>query len=163
MIEVHVESIRVSLMSDHRLVVLKETQGDRYLPIWIGQCEAEAIAIRLREVETPRPMTHDLLKNAITELGGEITHIVVSDLHNDTFFARIAVSVNRKSIEIDSRPSDAVALAVRAGVPIFVDEAVMNSAGIVPEEDLGEHEESEELSAFRDFVNNLDLDDLPLQ
>lgn len=163
MIEVHVESIRVSLMSDHRLVVLKETQGDRYLPIWIGQCEAEAIAIRLREVETPRPMTHDLLKNAITELGGEITHIVVSDLHNDTFFARIAVSVNRKTIEIDSRPSDAVALAVRAGVPIFVEEAVMNSAGIVPEEDLGEHEESEELSAFRDFVNNLDLDDLPLQ
>lgn len=166
MIEVQVDSIRVSLMSDHRLVVLKEIGAERYLPIWIGQFEAEAIAIHLRNVQTPRPLTHDLLKNVITELGGEIVYIVVNDLRNDTFYARIAVNVDGRLLEIDSRPSDAVALAVRANVPIFVEESVMEAAGIVPEEDLSEQEEEEEgeeLSAFRDFLNRLDLDDLPLQ
>jgi bifunctional DNase/RNase len=163
MIEVRIESIQVSLMSDHRLVVLKETEGDRYLSIWIGQCEAAAIADRLREVEIPRPQTHDLLKNVIAELGGEVAYIVVNDLRNDTFYARIAVNLDDKTVEIDARPSDSIALAVRVQVPIFVDEAVMDSAGIIPEDDLGEQEEDEELSAFREFVNNLDLDDLPLQ
>ena len=163
MIEVRIESIQVSLMSDHRLVVLKEINGDRYLPIWIGQCEAEAIAIRLREVETPRPLTHDLLKNTIGELGGEVAYIVVNDLGENTFYARIAVNLGDRTVEIDARPSDSIALAVRVEAPIFVDESVMDSAGSVPEEDLGEQEEDEELSAFREFVNNLDLDDLPLQ
>jgi bifunctional DNase/RNase len=165
MIEVEIDSIRVSLMSDHRLMVLREVGSERFLPIWIGQCEAEAIAIHLRGVQIQRPMTHDLLKNVIAELGGEIAYVVVNDLRNDTFYARIAVNVDRRLLEIDARSSDAVALAVRANVPIFVEEKVMEAAGVLPEEDLGEQEpvEDGELSAFRDFVNKLDLDDLPLQ
>jgi bifunctional DNase/RNase len=165
MIEVQTDSILVSLMSDSRVVILKEIGVERFLAIWIGQFEAEAIAIHLRSVEIKRPMTHDLLKNVIGELGGEIAYVVVNELRNDTFYARIAVNVNRKLLEIDARSSDAVALAVRANVPIFVEDKVMEAAGQVPEEDLGELETAEdgELSAFRDFLNKLDLDDLPLQ
>lgn len=163
MIEVNIESIHVSMMTEHRVVILKEVGANRYLPIWIGQCEAEAIAIQLRNVEVARPMTHDLLKNVIGEMGGEVSHIVVCDLRDDTFYARIAVSVNGRGLDIDSRPSDALALAVRVKVPLFVDEHVMNEAGIVPEEDIGEESGDEELSAFRKFLNNLDLDDLPVQ
>jgi len=166
MIEVTVDSIRVSLMSAHRIVVLKEVDDERYLPIWIGPYEAEAIALRLRDVQTPRPLTHDLICNVIEDLGAEVTHIVVTELRDDTFYARIGVRVEDKTMDIDSRPSDAIAIAVRARVPIFVAEEVMVAAGIVPESDIshnGDQAEDEELSAFRDFVNTLDLDDLPLQ
>jgi bifunctional DNase/RNase len=164
MIEVTVDSIRVSLMSAHRIVVLKVVGDERYLPIWIGPFEAEAIALRLRDVCTPRPLTHDLVCNIIEDLGGEITHIVVVALRDDTFYAKIGVQVDGTKTSIDSRPSDAIAVAVRAGVPIYVSEEVMEAAGIVPEDDISETGETEEeLSAFRDFVNTLDLDDLPLQ
>jgi len=161
MVEVKVESIQVSLMSEHRVILLKEVNADRILPIFIGPYEAEAIAIRLRDIELPRPLTHDLLNNVIAEMGGEISHITVNDLRNDTFYARISVNLNGQRLEIDSRPSDAIALAVRADVPIFVEEEVM-AEGIVPEEDISEADD-EALSVFRDFVNTLDLDDMPLQ
>jgi bifunctional DNase/RNase len=150
-------------MSEHRVVILKDLSSDRFLPIWIGRYEAEAIAIRLQNIEVPRPMTHDLLANAIIEMGGEITHVLVSDLRNDTFFAKIDVKINGQSVEIDSRPSDAIALAVRANASIFVEEHVMEEAGIVPETDVTEAMDDEGLSAFRDFINTLDLDDLPVQ
>ena len=163
MIEVKIDSIRASLMSEHRVVILKDLSSDRFLPIWIGRYEAEAIAIRLQNIEVPRPMTHDLLANAIVEMGGEITHVLVSDLRNDTFFAKIDVKINGQSVEIDSRPSDAIALAVRANASIFVEEHVMEEAGIVPETDVTEAMDDEGLSAFRDFINTLDLDDLPVQ
>jgi bifunctional DNase/RNase len=163
MIEVKVDSIRASLMSEHRVVILKEINADRYLTIWIGPYEADAIAIRLRNIEVARPLTHDLLNNVITELDGEVSHITVNDLRNDTFYARITVNLNGQQLEIDSRPSDAIALAVRANVPIFVEESVMAQAGITPEEDITEDADDESLSAFRDFINNLNLDDLPLQ
>ncbi len=163
MIEVKVDSIRASLMSEHRLVTLKEVNADRYLPIWIGPYEADAITIRLRNIEVARPLTHDLLKNVITEMGGEISHITVNDLRNDTFYARITVNLDGRQVEIDSRPSDAIALAVRASIPIYVEEEVMARAGITPEADISEDMGEEELSAFRDFVNSLNLDDLPLQ
>jgi bifunctional DNase/RNase len=163
MIEVKVDSIRASLMSEHRVVILKDLNADRYLPIWIGPYEAEAIALRLQNREVARPLTHDLLNNVIAELGGEISHIVVTALRNDTFYSLIAVSLNGGRLEIDSRPSDAIALAVRANVPIFVDESVMAEAGIVPERDVTEETEDEALSAFRDFIDALDLDDLPVQ
>ena len=165
MIEVSIESVRVSLMSEHRLVILKQVGSDRHLPIWIGQCEAEAIAIQMRNIEVTRPLTHDLLKNVITEMGGRVAHIIVSDLdQNDVFHARVVVDMDGRLVEIDSRPSDALALAVRVDVPIFVDEKVMAEAGIVRERDLsdGSGDEDTELSAFREFVDNLDLDDLPL-
>jgi hypothetical protein len=163
MIEVKVDSIRASLMSEHRVIILKEINAERYLPIWIGPYEAEAIALRLQNREVPRPLTHDLLNNVITDLGGEVSHITVSDLRNDTFYGRITVNLNGRRVEIDSRPSDAIALAVRAEVPIFVDEDVMAQAGIIPETDVAEEADDEELSAFRDFIEGLDLDDLPLQ
>ena len=163
MVKVKIESIRASLMSEHRLVVLKDVNSERLLPIWIGRCEAEAIAIRLQNVEILRPLTHDLLNNAITEMGGQVSHITVNDLRNNTFYAQIAVNLNGRSVEIDSRPSDAIALAVRANATIFVAEHVMAEASIVPEPDIVEATDNKELSAFRDFVNTLDLDDLPVQ
>jgi bifunctional DNase/RNase len=163
MIEVKIDSIRASLMSEHRVVILKDLSSERFLPIWIGRYEAEAIAIRLQNIEVPRPMTHDLLANSINEMGGEISHVLVSDLRNDTFFAKINVQINGQSVEIDSRPSDAIALAVRANAAIFVEEHVMEEAGIVPETDVTEAMDDEGLSAFRDFIDTLDLDDLPVQ
>jgi len=163
MIEVEVQSIRVSLTTEDRVILLKELESERILPIFIGPCEADAIALRLRDVEMRRPLTHDLLKNVITELEGEVLHINVNDLRGNTFYALITVQVDGKEVKIDSRPSDAIALAVRAEVPIYVEESVMEEAGITPEPDLGEAEEGEDLSAFRDFIDNLDLDDLPIQ
>ncbi len=167
MIEVIIDSIRVSLMSQHRIVVLKDSVGDRYLPIWIGPCEADAITIELQDMPPQRPLTHDLLKSVIRELGGKVVQIVISDLRNDVYYARIVVDVSGKQMEVDSRPSDAIALAVRAKVPIFVSEAVMDKAAIEPDEDVeaeGPPREDEmetgQLSAFQDFVNTLDLDDL---
>jgi hypothetical protein len=172
MIEVVIDSIRVSLMSQHRIVVLKDVNSDRYLPIWIGPFEADAITIELQEMPPPRPMTHDLLKSVIRELGGRVVHVLVSDLRNDVYYARIVVEVNGKQVEIDSRSSDAIALAVRVKAPIFVADTVMEKAAIEPDEDVesdiieegseaGDEDETvdeEKLSAFADFVNSLDLD-----
>lgn len=161
MVEVTIDSIRVSLVSPQRLVILKDLDQERFLPIWIGPFEAEAITIKLQDVDVKRPMTHDLLNKFISELGGVVSHVLVNDLRNDTYFARIIVGVDGETMEIDSRPSDAMALAVRASVPIFVAEEVMDKASITPEDDQSEIEgESEDLSAFRDFVNTLNLDDL---
>jgi bifunctional DNase/RNase len=164
MIQVTIDSIRVSLMTQHRVVVLKEADSDRYLPIWIGPFEADAITIQLQGVQVPRPLTHDLLKSVIRELGVQVSHVLVSELRNDTFFAQIVVDVNGTSMEIDSRPSDAIALAVRVGAPIFVADKVMSLASITPEEEITEDaitpEEAEGLTVFRDFVDSLDLDDL---
>ena len=166
MVEVSVDSIRVSLMTQHRVVVLKETDSDRYLPIWIGPFEADAITIQLQGVQVPRPLTHDLLKSFIRELGIKVSHVLVSELRNDTFFARIVIDVDGDSMEIDSRPSDAIALAVRVGAPIFVSEQVMGLASITPEEEITAEteattsQEAENLAVFRDFVESLDLDDL---
>jgi uncharacterized protein len=171
MVEVIIDSIRVSLMTQHRVVVLKDTNTDRYLPIWIGPFEAEAITVELQEMPQPRPFTHDLIKSVIGELGGKVVHVLINELRNDIFYARLVVEVNGRQVEIDSRPSDAIAVAVRAKSPIFVAESVMARAGIEPDEDVeqeiadGEASgkrpvEEGRLSAFADFVNSLDLDDL---
>lgn len=160
MVEVKIESIRVSLMSQHRVVILKEIDSNRYLPIWIDAFVAEAITIHLQEQPVTRPLTHDLAMRFLEELGAKLEKVVVTDLHNDTFFARAHLRLaNGKEIDIDSRPSDAIALAVRAACKIFVKDDVMDRAGVVPDE-----EEStvpdEELGAFKDFLGSLDLDDL---
>ena len=161
MIEVEIDSIRVSLMSEHRVVVLKAIDQELFLPIWIGPYEAEAIAIRLKEVDISRPLTHDLLNNVIGEMGGDISHILVNELQDDTFYALIGVKLDGRLLEIDSRPSDAIALAVRSGAKIFVSEDVMERASITPGADISEDAgEEEDLSAFREFVEGLDLDDL---
>lgn len=167
MIEVIIDSIRVSLMSQYRVVILKDTATDRFLPIWIGPCEADAITVELQEMPPQRPLTHDLLRSMIRELGGNVVHILISDLRSDVYYARIVVEVNGKQLEVDSRPSDAIALAVRAKAPIFVADTVMERAAIEPEEDVESAPppptaapEDTSLSAFQDFVNSLDLDDL---
>ena len=166
MIEVTIDSIRVSLMSQHRIVILKDTHSDRYLPIWIGPCEADAITVELQEVEVSRPLTHDLLKSMITEMGAEVEQIIINDLRNDVFYARIVVNLNGRRLEIDSRPSDAIALAVRVRVPIFVEETVMERAANTPEQEVDSEPQTnsdtpdDRLSIFKDFVDTLDLDDL---
>ncbi len=173
MIEMVVESVRVNLQTYQRVVVLKEKASDRYLPIWIGSNEADAIVIQLQNVAVPRPQTHDLLKSVILELGAKVTKIVVNDLADDVFYARILIDFDGRHVEVDSRPSDAIALAVRLKVPIFVEEAVLEKAAITLDADAIEgageraetkppevkEEELKKLSAFREFINTLDLDD----
>ncbi len=158
MIQVTVDSIRASLMSQHRVVILKDVDSERYLPIWIGPFEAEAITLELQQVELARPLTHDLLKAVITKLGAKVSHVLVNDLHDDTFYARLVLDNNGRPLEIDARPSDSIALAVRAKAPIFVAEAVMEKAAIMPDEGIGSSDK-ETLSVFRDFVETLDLDE----
>lgn len=162
MIEVKIAGIQVSLMSQHRVVLLKELGAERYLPIWIGPYEAEALSLELQQISVARPLTHDLLKNVIEAMGGVVQYIVVSELRDDTFYARIVISLDGRIIEVDSRPSDAMNLAVRTQAPIYVAEEVMEQAGVVPERDLGAEGGEEEESAFDEFLRGLNLDDLPI-
>ncbi len=175
MIEMAIDSIRVSLMNYQRVVILKEKTADRYLPIWIGPAEADAIAVKLQGVGVPRPLTHDLLSSVIDALGASVRSITVSDLKNDTFYAKITLNVDGRQMEIDSRPSDALALAVRVEAPVYVDESVLDKAGILLDKDTGKplstgndgldvgkkvsDEEMGKLSAFRDFIDTLDWED----
>ena len=164
MIEVIIDSIRISLVSQHRIVMLKEMDNERQLPIWIGPCEADAITIELQDVKVARPGTHDLLKNVIAEMGGKVSHVLIKALSDGVFYASLFVDVNEELREIDCRSSDAIALAVRVKSPIFINEDVMNEAGILPEQDIQEAEQAsaetdaESLDAFSDFVDSLDLD-----
>ena len=181
MIETVVESIRVSLVTQTRVVILKEVGGDRHLPIWIGAYEAEAIAMELQGVTASRPLPYDLMRSIISDLGSEVERVVISQVIDDVFHARIVVSQNGKSIEIDSRSSDAIALAVRVKVPILVADEIMEQAGVEVDADTDDEPvarpagareagrgsepekpspaEEEKLSVFRDFINSLDLDD----
>jgi len=181
MIEMTIDSIRVSLMNYQRVVILKEKMAERYLPIWIGPAEADAIAVKLQGVSVPRPLTHDLLSSVIDTLGATVESIIVSDLKNDTFYARIILNVDGGQVEVDSRPSDALALAVRVGAPIYAEEEVLDKAGILLDQETGKpilqgkdegeaggegkkdkkvsEEELERMSAFYDFINTLDLED----
>ena len=136
MIEVAIDSVRVSLMSAQRLVVLRDMNADRYLPIWVGPYEAEAITVALQEIEIARPLTHDLLKNVFTAFNAQIRRVEIVALRDEIFFGNIVVEVAGQIINVDSRPSDAIALAVRAHVPILVDPSVMTQAGITPEQDI---------------------------
>jgi len=178
MIEMTIDSIRVSLMNYQRVVILEEKEAEeavkRYLPIWIGPAEADAIAVKLQSVTVPRPLTHDLLSSVIDTLGATIDSIVVSDLKNDTFYAKIILNVDGGKIEVDSRPSDALALAVRVDAPIYAEEAVLDKAAIQLDKETGKpiptergeaggkrvsEEEMKRLSAFRDFIDTLDWED----
>ncbi len=167
MVEVVIDSIRVSLMSQQRIVILREVDDDRYLPIWIGTPEADSITIALQEVEVSRPLTHDLVKNIFTSLNAQVLRVEVIALRDDTFYGNIVVELDGRTVNIDSRPSDALAVAVRTHVPIMVNRSVMDTAGIIPEEDMQEEGEeifdapeagSERLSVFEDFLENLETD-----
>lgn len=185
MVEVVIDSIRVSLMSQQRMVILREMNNERFLAIWIGTYEADAITLALQEMEVARPLTWDLLKSVIGALGGRVVRVEVVSLREDTFYGNIVIEVNGRQIDVDSRPSDALALAVRTKTPIYVARSVMKSAGITPEEDLqaapsaesgpepespvsppaaaqSEPEEgSDRLSIFEDFLTKLDKGDKP--
>lgn len=172
MIEVQIDSVRVHLMTPNRLVVLKQVNSERYLPIWVGPYEAEAITIALQEVEMSRPLTHDLLKNVFHALNARITRVEVVKLENDTYFGTIVADVDGREVRVDSRSSDAIALAVRAHVPILVHPSVMEKASITPEDDMPEEgtqpeksepapltqEGVERLSVFQNFLDKLDFD-----
>jgi uncharacterized protein len=162
MIEVEINSIRVNLISQHRIVLLKDIHAERYLPIWIGQYEADAITTELHEKRPhQRPLTHDLLKNVIEEMGGRIVHILINDMRKEIFFARLVVEVKGENIEIDSRPSDAIAIAVRAKAPIFVAEVVMEKSAVEPEEEIDMDEESSLSERRLSFGRSTSSDDLP--
>ena len=161
MVEVAIDSIRVSLMSQHRIVILKDIDSDRFLPIWIGPYEAEAITVSLQQMEVSRPLTHDLLRSVLNSLGAEILRVDITELQDDVFFARIVLQVDGQELEIDSRPSDALALSVRAHVPVFVSEDVMQEAASVPEDEFSAQDDGDErLEIFKDFVETLDLEDM---
>jgi bifunctional DNase/RNase len=174
MIEVQIDSVRVHLMTPQRLVVLKQAGSDRYLPIWVGPYEAEAITVALQEVEMSRPLTHDLLKNVFNAFNARIIRIEIVKLQNDIFYGNIVAEADGRELQIDSRPSDAIALSVRAHVPILVHRSVMDEAGILPDEDMADEKEApqrsepaplskegaERLSVFEDFLGKLDLNQL---
>lgn len=158
MIEVKVETIRARLDGLERLVLLKQIDQERQLPIFVGRHEAEAISFELKGIRHSRPFTHDLLVNCIEALGGELEYVLISELRDNVFIGLLRVVQNGRAIDIDARSSDSIAVAVRAKVPIYVAEAVMETAGVWPAEEVVE--DSEELAVFRDFVDTLDLDNL---
>lgn len=174
MIEVVIDSVRVSLTNQQRIVILREVEAERYLPIWIGPYEAEAITIALQDIEVARPQTHDLLKNVLGALNARLVRVEVISLRDDVFYGNLVVEVDGKTIEIDTRPSDALAMAVRAHVPILASKEVMDNASIIPEQDIqgqepaplaptaqpGQEEPEDRLSVFEDFLSNMDLDSL---
>lgn len=182
MIHVTVDSVRISLLTQNRVVVLRDADSRRYLPIWIGQFEAESISHVLQELVPSRPMTHDLLRTVFFELEATIQHVVINDIQDTTFLARIVVKTSSRTFEIDSRSSDAIALALRADVPIFVAPHVFEQASVpfdsddqqsppiiqsgtssakaTPETPADEPASSDDdLSLFRDFINSLDNED----
>jgi uncharacterized protein len=154
MIEMELAGVRVELPTNQPIVLLKEREGERYLPIWIGAAEAAAIALSLQGVVTPRPMTHDLMKNILDDLSVSVSRIVVTELREGTFYATIDMQRNGDAYEVSSRPSDAIALAVRLAAPIFASEDVLNEASILIPDD-----EDEEVEKFREFLDNVSPED----
>jgi bifunctional DNase/RNase len=171
LVEMVVESVRVHMLSSRHVVILKETGRERYLPIWIGPWEASAIAMKLQGLTPERPLTHDLFANALEALDARVARVVITDLADETYHARLYVERDGHIGEVDARPSDALALAVRVGAPIFAAPSVLDQAALGADGAMGEDEEGgsllestgeqsvdPRLDVFRDFVNSLDAD-----
>ena len=154
MIEMNLVGVRVELPTNQPIVLLREKEGERFLPIWIGAMEATAIAFALQGIVTARPMTHDLMKNLLEEVGISIDRIVITELRDGTFYAVIQMQQNGSSFEVSSRPSDAIALAVRVNVPVFANEEVLTEASIVIRDD-----EEQEVEKFREFLDQVSPED----
>ena len=154
MIELNLVGVRVELPSNQPIVLLREREGERFLPIWIGHGEATAIAFALQGVVTARPMTHDLMKNLLEESGVQIERIVITELKDGTFYAAIQLARNGTRFEVSSRPSDAIALAVRVNAPIFANEEVLTEASILIKDD-----EEQEVEKFREFLDQVTPED----
>lgn len=159
LIEMVVESVRVHVLSSQHVVILKEAEHDRFLPIWIGPSEANAIAMRLQGLSAERPLTHDLMVSVLGALSATVSRVVVTHVQDGTFHARLYLEREDGSeAEVDSRTSDAIAVAVRTGSTIYVDERVLDEAGVEPDAGESDQPSDEKLAVFRDFVNSLDLD-----
>jgi bifunctional DNase/RNase len=171
LVEMIVESVRVHMLSNRHVVILKEKERERYLPIWIGPWEASAIAMRLQGLTPERPLTHDLFATALEELGVTLERVVISELAEETFHARLFLELDGRTVEVDSRPSDALALAVRSSVRVYAAADVLDQAGLGADggltdegdeggalESTGENVVDPRLDVFRDFVNSLDVD-----
>jgi len=167
MIECAIDSVRVSLTNQDRVIVLKDKDDERYVPIWIGLFEAESITIALQNIAVARPLTHDLMLDMLHKMGGRLLRVEITGLVSETYYANLVVQTD-KEVSIDCRPSDALALVVRTGAPIFVDEEILNEVGIQPEDAIylePENEEEEEydlpgnLSVFEDFLGKIDQED----
>jgi uncharacterized protein len=159
LIEMVVESVRVHMLSSQHVVILKESERDRYLPIWIGSSEANSIAMRLQGLSAERPLTHDLFVSVLGGLGANLSRVVVTHVIEGTFHARLYIeTATGDENEVDSRTSDAIAVAVRTGSPIYVDERVLDEAGVEPDGSEEDGEDDEKLAVFREFVNSLDVD-----
>jgi bifunctional DNase/RNase len=187
LVEMVIESVRVHMLSNRHVVILKDPEGDRYLPIWIGAWEASAIAMRLQGLAAERPLTHDLFAAALDRLGVRVERVVINELSEETYHARIHLERDGVQVEVDARPSDALALAVRAEVPIFAADEVLAQAALAAdpdEEAAADDEEGEDdaeagerprrrsrpieqvgnapadprLDMFRDFINSLEVD-----
>lgn len=179
MIEATIESIRVSMVTQNRVVILREVGGQRHLPIWIGSYEAEAIALELQGVSPTRPLPYDLIGTMLEELGAVIDRVMITDISHKVYYANIVLVSGDRTIEIDARPSDALALAIRNDARILIDESVMETASIavLDESDIDQTESDTmysgasgetsqpgtpggpDLDVFREFINSLDLDD----
>lgn len=170
LVEMVVESVRVHMPSNRHVVILREAARERYLPIWVGPWEASAIAMRLQGQTPERPLTHDLFATTLADLGVEVQQVVIAELADETFHARLHLRSAGRDIEIDSRPSDALALAIRTSAPVYAAESVLDQAGVEPDEERGERHGAsaleqtgetivdERLDVFRDFINSLDVD-----
>ncbi len=171
MIEVEIDSVRVSLTNQQRIVILKEKEVERYLPIWIGLYEAEAITIALQSIQVARPQTHDLLKTLIFTLNAQLVQVEITSLSDDVFYGNLVLESEGIRKQVDCRPSDALALAARTKVPIYISESVMEQAGIMPEEDITELDSDgqsepilfssadDDLDVFENFLQSIDQDD----
>jgi hypothetical protein len=151
--EMVVESVRVNMLNSQHVVILKEVGRERYLPIWIGPWEADAIARKLQDLSPERPLTHDLFAATLARIGAVLRTVVVSEIADETYKANLQIEIDGRAHEVDARPSDAIALAVRAGATIYATDEVLDRAGVLPQS-----EEDERLAPFREFVNSLDSD-----
>jgi len=156
-IEMSVDSIRVHMPSGQHVVVLKQKDAERFLPIWVGMAEANAIALKISGIKPDRPVTHDLLVNILGDLHVSVSRVVVSELRDDTFHAQIVAMQDGKELIFDSRSSDAIALAVRVESPIYVVKEVLDQAGVLPD---SQTDEDSRLAVFQQMVNDMNLPDL---
>ena len=154
LVPMSIKGLMLDPVSNSPIVVLKDDDEKFFLPIWVGIFEANAIALQLENVTTPRPMTHDLLRNMISELDGQVTRVVINDLRDSTFFAQIRLNVGAKTLEVDARPSDAIALALRTEAPIYVAQSVLDQAQTISPE--GEDQDEK----MKKWFENLGPDDL---
>ena len=159
MVELTLIGVRVELPANQPIVLLKEREGERYLPIWIGAAEATAIALAMQGVQPPRPMTHDLMKNVLEELQVSLDKIVITELLDGTFYSTIHLTRNGSTHEVSSRPSDAIALAVRADIPIFAHEDVLGEASVMIREDEDEEQAEAQVEEFKEFLEQVSPED----